>query len=140
MVDPYFAMLWGEDIPRLSATDDDGRRAEVTVIAGALDGTVRTLYVFEGSVVIGGRDLEASTGAVLCTDEPVVVAAGPYGAEALVLQGRPIGEPVVQYGPASAAGRGPSTIRSIPAAVPGSPAIPTAAPSSRRPTLRRSSD
>ena len=32
-------------------------------------------------------------------DEPVVVTGGPYGAEALVLQGRPIGEPVAQYGP-----------------------------------------
>ncbi len=61
--------------------------------------TVRTLYVFEGSVRIGDHDLEASTGAVLRCDEPVVVTAGPYGAEALVLQGRPIGEPVAQYGP-----------------------------------------
>ena len=61
--------------------------------------TVRTLYVFEGSVRIGEHDLEASTGAVLRCDEPVVITAGPYGAEALVLQGRPIGEPVAQYGP-----------------------------------------
>ena len=61
--------------------------------------TVRTLYVFEGSVRIGDHDLEASTGAVLRCDEPVVITAGPDGAEALVLQGRPIGEPVAQYGP-----------------------------------------
>ena len=27
------------------------------------------------------------------------ITGGPYGAEALVLQGRPIGEPVAQYGP-----------------------------------------
>jgi redox-sensitive bicupin YhaK (pirin superfamily) len=61
--------------------------------------TVRTLYVFEGAVRIGDHDLEASTGVVLRADEPVVIAGGPYGAEALVLQGRPIGEPVAQYGP-----------------------------------------
>ena len=48
---------------------------------------------------VGEHDLAASTGAVLRTDEPVTVAAGAGGAEALVLQGRPIGEPVAQYGP-----------------------------------------
>jgi hypothetical protein len=61
--------------------------------------TARTLYVFEGSVRVGDHNLEASTGAVLVSDEPVALAAGPYGAETLVLQARPIGEPVVQYGP-----------------------------------------
>ncbi len=35
--------------------------------------TVRTLYVFEGSLRIGDHDLEASTGAVVRCDEPVVV-------------------------------------------------------------------
>jgi hypothetical protein len=29
----------------------------------------------------------------------VRITGGPYGAEALVLQGRPLGEPVAQYGP-----------------------------------------
>ena len=140
MVEPYFTMLWSEDIPRLVATDDGGRTTEVTVVAGELAGltppppppsswasraeadvaiwqiamepgaewslppaagadTVRTFYVYEGSATIGDHDLVASTGAVLRTDEPVTVAGGPYGAEALVLQGRPIGEPVAQYGP-----------------------------------------
>jgi redox-sensitive bicupin YhaK (pirin superfamily) len=61
--------------------------------------TVRTLYVFEGSVRIADHNLEASTGALLRPNEPVALVAGPYGAETLVLQGRPIGEPVVNYGP-----------------------------------------
>lgn len=61
--------------------------------------TVRTFYVYEGSVAIGPHDLAASTGAVLRADEPVGVAAGAGGASAVVLQGRPIGEPVAQYGP-----------------------------------------
>jgi redox-sensitive bicupin YhaK (pirin superfamily) len=35
---PYFTMLWDSDIPRLRRADETGRSAEVTVIAGALDG------------------------------------------------------------------------------------------------------
>ena len=61
--------------------------------------TVRVLYVFGGAAHIGDHDLVASTGAQLRADESVAVAAGPDGAEMLVLQGRPIGEPVAQYGP-----------------------------------------
>ena len=57
------------------------------------------VYVFEGSLHIGDHDLQASTGAVLTTEEPVEIVGGPYGAEALVLQARPIGEPVATYGP-----------------------------------------
>ena len=74
-------------------------RAGWTLPPAAGPDTVRTLYVFEGSVHVGDQHLEASTGAVLRSDEPVAIAGGPYGAEALVLQGRPIGEPVAQYGP-----------------------------------------
>ena len=61
--------------------------------------TTRTLYVFEGTLSVAGHTVEASTGVVVRPDEPVTVAAGPDGAEVLVLQGRPIGEPVAQYGP-----------------------------------------
>jgi redox-sensitive bicupin YhaK (pirin superfamily) len=74
-------------------------KAEWTLPPAVAADTVRTLYVFEGSVHIGDHDLEASTGAVLTADAPVTIASGPYGAEVLVLQGRPIGEPVAQYGP-----------------------------------------
>jgi redox-sensitive bicupin YhaK (pirin superfamily) len=74
-------------------------KAQWTLPPAAGPDTARTLYVFEGSVHIGDHDLEASTGAVLQADEPVTIAGGPYGAEVLVLQGRPIGEPVAQYGP-----------------------------------------
>ena len=56
--------------------------------------------MFEGSLGIGEHDLESVVGwRVLRADQPVAVAAGPDGAEVLVLQGRPIGEPVAQYGP-----------------------------------------
>jgi len=36
--DPYFTMLWDEDVPRVEHRDDDGPGATVTVIAGALEG------------------------------------------------------------------------------------------------------
>ena len=61
--------------------------------------TVRTLYLFEGSVEIGGRTLDAPVGVVLRSDIAVAVSAGPDGAQALILQGRPIGEPVAMGGP-----------------------------------------
>jgi len=140
MVEPYFTMLWNEDLPRNTATDENGRTTEVTVIAGELAGlrppppppdswasradadlaiwhiemephaqwtlppasgpdTVRVLYGFEGSLRIGDHDITAPTGARVRVDENIAITAGPNGAEVLVLQGRPIGERVVQHGP-----------------------------------------
>ncbi len=62
---------------------------------------MRTLYVFEGqSLRVGDHELGGSTGAVVDATETVTLEADSPGAvEALVLQGRPIGEPVAQYGP-----------------------------------------
>ena len=50
-------------------------------------------------------------------DEPFEIAGGAYGAEALVLQGRPIGEPVAQYGPfvMNDRGRHRAGVRRLPA-------------------------
>ena len=42
---------------------------------------------------------EPSTGAVVDSSLPAPLVAGAHGAEILVLQARPIGEPVAQYGP-----------------------------------------
>ena len=62
--------------------------------------TNRTLYFFRGkSVRIADRSLEEQTAAKLRPDVEVTLVAGPDGAELLMLQGRPINEPVVQYGP-----------------------------------------
>jgi len=61
--------------------------------------TVRTLYAFAGSSLrVGDHELGAPTGAVIRCDLPVPIS-GASGVECLVLQGRPIGEPVAQYGP-----------------------------------------
>ncbi len=61
--------------------------------------TVRTLYVFEGDgLEIGGEPVARSTGAVV--DPTVAVELSADGrVEILMLQGRPLGEPVAQYGP-----------------------------------------
>jgi len=141
MVDPYFTMLWSENIPKLVATDADGRAAEITVVAGNLAGltppppppdswasrpeadlaiwhlrlepgarwtmpradgpdTIRTLYVFEGtSLRVHTTEVGVDTGVMVACDVPVEVQAGPDQVECVVLQGRPIGEPVAQYGP-----------------------------------------
>jgi hypothetical protein len=62
--------------------------------------TGRTLYYFRGSGLdAGGSRLEASTAATLAPGRAVELRNGPEPAELLLLQGRPIGEPVVQYGP-----------------------------------------
>ncbi|MEY2754912.1 MAG: hypothetical protein RJB65_1270 [Actinomycetota bacterium] len=68
-------------------------------LPGAADGTVRVLYVFEGEMTVDGQAVAPSTGAVVEVDRPAPLRAGAAGAEVLVLQGRPIAEPVARYGP-----------------------------------------
>ncbi|MEZ5167274.1 MAG: pirin-like C-terminal cupin domain-containing protein [Acidimicrobiales bacterium] len=140
MVAPYFTMFWSDRTPRVVAHDDAGRRTEVTVIAGALDGqeppapppdswaaksdadvaiwhirlepearwklpaaqpgSERVLYAFEGDrLTIDGVRVDAGTGAHLRADVGVDLVAGPGGIDCLLLQGRPIAEPVARYGP-----------------------------------------
>jgi len=68
----------------------------------ARPGTVRTLYVFEGSASIAGHadELAKDTAAVVEADASITLTGGAdEGAEVLVLQARPIGEPVAQHGP-----------------------------------------
>src|SRR5690606_5903515 len=64
------------------------------------EGTRRTLYFFIGSsLAIGGRAVPVNTSVGLATHGEVVLTNGPAAGEILMLQGRPIGEPVAQYGP-----------------------------------------
>jgi redox-sensitive bicupin YhaK (pirin superfamily) len=140
MVEPYFTMLWAHETPH-AIVGEEGRAADITVIAGALDGlqppppppnswaarpdadvaiwyvhadpmaafalpaaqsdrTRRTVYVYEGGAALGERhEITAPTGAVVRAETTLPIVAGDDGAEILVLQGRPIAEPVAQYGP-----------------------------------------
>jgi len=62
--------------------------------------TVRTVYLFAGSSIqIQGAELAADSGALVPPHEPLTLVAGPTPVDCMVLQGRPIGEPVAQYGP-----------------------------------------
>ena len=68
-------------------------------LAGHPD-TVRTLYVFgDGAVRIGDTEVAGGTAAVVRCDVPATITEVAAGTEVLVLQGRPIAEPVIQYGP-----------------------------------------
>lgn len=64
------------------------------------DQTNRMLYVFEGdSLIIGDHEVAGLTGSVIRADIEIDLRAGDNDVECLLLQGRPIGEPVAQYGP-----------------------------------------
>jgi hypothetical protein len=59
------------------------------------DGYNAFVYVYEGEL----EGIEARSAAVFTDKGSVEVKAGPQGARFLLLAGKPIGEPVVQYGP-----------------------------------------
>ncbi|MGB6057628.1 MAG: pirin family protein [Microthrixaceae bacterium] len=63
--------------------------------------TVRTLYVFDGvGITVRGHDqmLASGTGSVVVHDSNLSLSSDA-GADVLMLQGAPIGEPVAKYGP-----------------------------------------
>jgi quercetin 2,3-dioxygenase len=140
LVPPHFSMLWDAEIPRV-VHEEAGRKAEVTVIAGALEGSVpkappphswasrpdsdvaiwcirmdagatlslppatstetnRTLYFFRGpSLDVGGDTVTTHAAIAVRSNVPLKLTAGDAECEVLVLQGKPIGEPVVAHGP-----------------------------------------
>ncbi len=141
LVDPHFAMLWDDTIPRRTLVDAEGRETVIAVVAGRLDDarapappprswaarpdgdvaiwtivmapharvtlpaaegprTRRTLYFFEGeSLSIADVDLPSHAGVEVHAQTAIEIVNGATTSELLMLQGRPIGEPVVQHGP-----------------------------------------
>jgi len=140
MVDPYFKMLWAEDIPRYTDTDAEGDETDVEVIAGRLGshmapapppdswaadpanevgiwninlepnasltlpraskGVNRTLYYYEGdSLEIAGNRIPNYHMVRVHPDRIIHLKNGNDRGKVLVLQGKPISEPVSQYGP-----------------------------------------
>jgi redox-sensitive bicupin YhaK (pirin superfamily) len=66
----------------------------------ALADSNRTLYFFRGSSLeVGGRNVQGSAAIRVRADREVMLSNGANASELLLLQGRPMGEPVVQYGP-----------------------------------------
>ncbi len=59
------------------------------------------VYVYEGTLRIGVREetLPQRAAGLLSDGDTIRLVAGPDGASALVLAGKPIGEPIVQHGP-----------------------------------------
>jgi redox-sensitive bicupin YhaK (pirin superfamily) len=147
MAEPHFTMFWSQDIPRLEASEAEGRATEVSIIAGQFtdakasvgaplppppaswaaqadadvaiwtirmapgarwtlpaatgEGSRRQLYFFKGrSVTVAGQAVNQASAIELQASAAVeLVNSGDIQAEFLLLQGRPIGEPVAQYGP-----------------------------------------
>ena len=148
MCEPYFSMLWAEQMPRATLADATGARTELVVVAGRLPGlaradaleplppppdswasapdvdlgiftlaldagaqftlpaaagrdTRRMLYYFGGAGLrLAGRAIEAHAAIEVDATQPLPIVNSSEGrCELLVLQGKPIAEPVAQYGP-----------------------------------------
>ncbi|MFN3569994.1 MAG: pirin family protein [Polaromonas sp.] len=75
-----------------------GARWTLPAAAGA--GTRRQLYFFKGAQVhMGGRAISSPSAVELRADAAVELVNGEVEGEFLLLQGKPIAEPVAQYGP-----------------------------------------
>jgi redox-sensitive bicupin YhaK (pirin superfamily) len=69
-------------------------------LPAAAPGSNRTLYFFRGGALdVAGRAIPPYHAVELRPEAEVPLANGPEESELLLLQGRPIAEPVVQYGP-----------------------------------------
>ena len=69
-------------------------------LPAAKAGTRRHLYFFKGkSVSVGGEEIHSHGAIELRGDVPVELINGSEESEFLLLQGKPIAEPVAQYGP-----------------------------------------
>jgi quercetin 2,3-dioxygenase len=87
----------GSDVAIWTLRMEAGAKFELPTVA---QGTVRTLYVHRGAGVrIGDRSVSNMTRVEFEDHGPVVLEAGSAETEILMLQGRPIGEPVAQRGP-----------------------------------------
>lgn len=140
LVEPYFGMLWREEIPVFLHADSNGNKTTVDVIAGSLNDveaispgpdswaadpanevavwtlrmdsnatwsvpkasaqTKRTLFFYKGSSVeVNGDRVDPSRGIELKANQEAELKNGETEGFFLLLQGKPINEPVVQYGP-----------------------------------------
>jgi redox-sensitive bicupin YhaK (pirin superfamily) len=69
-------------------------------LAAAEPGLARTLYFYKGaSLTAGGRAIPLNSAVHLRSEMSIELLNGASETNLLLLEGRPIGEPVVQYGP-----------------------------------------
>lgn len=139
-VEPYFQMIWNENVPFVKMKDDQGLETTIKIVAGKLIGTHavppppdswaadadndvaiwviamqadaewtlpaskpginRNLYFFEGSSIrIADKEIPAYKGLALDPQSEITLKNGKKPSRLLLLQGRPMKEPVVQHGP-----------------------------------------
>ena len=138
--DPYYKMLWVEDIPVIDVVDNSGKKRKERLISGTFAGVKslapspdswaanpgnhvgveliqmepgaiiklpavsetlsRNVYYYIGeSIGIGETIIEVNHRAKLAGNEEITITNGAKESYMLVLEGEPIQEPVVQYGP-----------------------------------------
>lgn len=68
-------------------------------LPAAKEGTNRSLYVYRGAARVASRAIGEPARLMLRPESAVEIENGPEKSQMLLLQGRPIGERVVQYGP-----------------------------------------
>ncbi|GAC1605333.1 MAG: pirin family protein [Ramlibacter sp.] len=86
------------DVAIWTVTMQPGARWTLPAARGA--STQRRLYFFKGATAqVGGREVKPASVIELAADAAVELVNGEGLGEFLLLQGRPVGEPVVQYGP-----------------------------------------
>lgn len=140
MVEPHFKMLWREEIPTITHTDETGKTSHIDVIAGRINNTdaldptpdswaanpdngvgvytvkmeagaswilpktiaeaSRSIFFYRGSEMdVEGHKIGTDHFAELKPDADILIRNGDADAYFLILEGKPIGEPVAQYGP-----------------------------------------
>lgn len=138
--EPYFSMIWSENIALQKEKDKNGKTTEIKIIAGKIGNTTaivpapdswankpenevgiwlikmetgaqwtippashdvnRSLYFYRGEEInVNGTTIKTYHSADLEADSSVIIENGKSEAYILILQGKPINEPVVQYGP-----------------------------------------
>src|SRR3546814_3821318 len=63
------------------------------------DARTAFVYVYDGEATVAGKPLPNRAAGTLDAGDTVRIDAGPQGARVLLLAAKPLGEPIVQYGP-----------------------------------------
>jgi len=96
----YAARRGPIDDPHTQVTYLDVTLVQHTGFRHTLDAGLNAfLYPFEGSLKLGGINIAAHHLAVLSHGDELAVDAGERGARFILVAGRPLNEPIVQYGP-----------------------------------------
>ena len=139
-VEPYYKMLWKEDIPIINKKDKDDKKTSIKLVAGSYKDRVggsptpdswaadpnnhvqiwtfkmeanarfaipsieadvtRSLYFYKGdSIAIGASEILENHLIELDPKKEVKIVNGSKEGFFLFLQGRPLNEPLIQYGP-----------------------------------------